>query len=143
MVQDVIYPGEGSMCSCEKVEIHCFVVKCPMDINQFSWSIVSFKVCVSLLFPCLVDLSIGVSGILKSPTILVLLLIFPYFWGKKFGCTRSSLLLRTSLFAASWGYSVNAVHWLFKPVFLLMQFTGSRVLSLSSCGLLVQLPWDI
>ena len=40
-----------------------------------SWSIVSFKVCVSLLIFCLVDLSIGVNGVLKSPTILVLLLI--------------------------------------------------------------------
>ena len=40
-----------------------------------NWSIVSFKVCVSLLIFCLVDLSIGVSGILKSPTIIVLLLM--------------------------------------------------------------------
>src|SRR5574339_410638 len=40
-----------------------------------NWSIVSFKVCVSLLIFCLVDLSIGVSGVLKSPTIIVLLLI--------------------------------------------------------------------
>ena len=24
MAQDVIYPGEGSMCTLEKVEIHCF-----------------------------------------------------------------------------------------------------------------------
>ncbi|KAB0342144.1 hypothetical protein FD754_019070 [Muntiacus muntjak] len=40
-----------------------------------SWSIVSFKVCVSLLIFCLVDLSIVVSGVLKSPTIIVLLLI--------------------------------------------------------------------
>ena len=38
-------------------------------------SIVSFKVCVSLLIICLVDLPIGVSGILKSPTIIVLLLM--------------------------------------------------------------------
>ena len=34
-----------------------------------------FKVCVSLLIFCLVDLSIGVSGVLKSTTIFVLLLI--------------------------------------------------------------------
>ena len=40
--------------------------------------IVSFKVCVSLLIFCLVDLSIGVSGVLKSPTIVVLLLISPF-----------------------------------------------------------------
>ena len=33
---------------------------------------------VSLLIFCLVDLSIGVSGVLKSPTIIVLLLISPF-----------------------------------------------------------------
>ena len=33
MPQDVINPGEGSMCACEKREIHCFGVKCPIDIN--------------------------------------------------------------------------------------------------------------
>ena len=38
----------------------------------------SFKVCVSLLIFYLVDLSIGVSGVLKSPTIIVLLLISPF-----------------------------------------------------------------
>ena len=40
--------------------------------------IVSFKVCVSLLIFCLVDLSIGVSGVLKSPAIYLLLLISPF-----------------------------------------------------------------
>ena len=40
-----------------------------------SWTIVSVKVCVFLLIFCLVDLSIVVSGVLKSPTIIVLLLI--------------------------------------------------------------------
>ena len=43
-----------------------------------SCSIVSFKVCVSLLIFCLVDLSIVVSGVLKSPTIIVLLLIYSF-----------------------------------------------------------------
>ena len=33
MDQDVLYLGEGSMCTSEKGEIHCFVVKCPVDIN--------------------------------------------------------------------------------------------------------------
>ena len=33
MAQDVIYPGEGSMCTLENGEIHCFVVKYPIDIN--------------------------------------------------------------------------------------------------------------
>ena len=40
-----------------------------------SWSIVSFKVCVSLLIFFLVDQSIVVSGLIKSPTIIMLLLI--------------------------------------------------------------------
>ena len=43
-----------------------------------NWSIVSFKVCVSLLIFCLVYLSTGVSGLLKSPTIIVLVLISPF-----------------------------------------------------------------
>ena len=33
MAQDVIYPGEGSVSASEKGEIHCFGVKCPIDIN--------------------------------------------------------------------------------------------------------------
>ena len=44
---------------------------------KFNWSTVSFKACVSLLIFYLVDLSIGVSGVLKAPTIIVLLLISP------------------------------------------------------------------
>ena len=39
---------------------------------------VSFKTYVSLLIFCLDDLSIGVSGVLKSPTIIVLLSISPF-----------------------------------------------------------------
>ena len=38
----------------------------------------SFKTCVSLLIFCFVDLSIGVSGVLKSPAIIVLLSISPF-----------------------------------------------------------------
>ena len=39
---------------------------------------VSFKTCVSLLIFCFDALSIGVSGVLKSPTIIVLLSISPF-----------------------------------------------------------------
>ena len=45
--------------------------------------------------------------------------------------SRSSLLLKTSLFAGSRGYSVIAVYWLFNPVLLLMYITGTRALRLS------------
>ena len=38
---------------------------------------VSFKTCVSLLTLCSDDLSIGVSGVLRSPTVTVSLLISP------------------------------------------------------------------
>ena len=33
MAQDVIYPGECSVCSSEEGEIPCFGMKCPIDIN--------------------------------------------------------------------------------------------------------------
>ena len=39
---------------------------------------VLFKTCVSLLIFCFDDLSIGVSGVLKSPTIIVLLSVSPF-----------------------------------------------------------------
>ena len=41
------------------------------------WSNVSFKVCISLLILCFDDLSIGVTGVLKSPAIIVLLSTSP------------------------------------------------------------------
>ena len=45
---------------------------------RFISSNVSFKPCVSLLIFCFDDLSTGVSGVLKSPTIIVLLSISPF-----------------------------------------------------------------
>ena len=39
---------------------------------------VSYQTCVSLLIFCFDDLSIGVNGVLKSPTIIVLLSISPF-----------------------------------------------------------------
>ena len=39
---------------------------------------VSFKTCVSLLIFCFHDMSISVSGVLKSPTIIVLLSLSPF-----------------------------------------------------------------
>ena len=45
---------------------------------QSSPSDVSFKACVSLLILCLDYLSIDLSGVLKSPTIIILLSISPF-----------------------------------------------------------------
>ena len=58
-------------------------MECTEDIMRFISSNVSFKTCVSLSIFSFDDLSIGVSGVLKSPTIIVLL---------------SFLLLRLSVF---------------------------------------------
>ena len=48
---------------------------CPEKSVKSTSSNVSFKTCVSLLIFCFDDLSIGVSGALKSPPIIVLLSI--------------------------------------------------------------------
>ena len=60
-----------------------------VNSSAFGWNVlkismrsilsnVSFKTCVSLLIFCFDDLSIGVSRVLKSPTIIVLLSISPF-----------------------------------------------------------------
>ena len=65
---------------CTEMKLHSFA---------FGWNVlkismrsissnVSFKTCVSLLIFCFDDLSIGVSGVLKSSTIIELLSISPF-----------------------------------------------------------------
>ena len=69
---------ENVPCALEKVYSSAFgwnVLK--ISMRSIS-SNVSFKTCVSLLICCFDDLSIGVSGVLKSPTIIVLLSISPF-----------------------------------------------------------------
>ena len=78
VTQDVVYPGECPMCTWEEgifFAFGCNVLK--ISMRSFS-SNVSFKTWVSLLIFCFDDLSIGVSGVLKSPTIIVLLSISPF-----------------------------------------------------------------
>ena len=53
----------------------CNVLKMSIVSN---FSIVSFRISVALLIFCLVDLSIDVSGVLKSPTITVVPSISPF-----------------------------------------------------------------
>ena len=50
-------------------------MECPIDIVKSIWSDVLFKVCVSLLIWGLDGIAIGLSGELKSPTIILLILI--------------------------------------------------------------------
>ena len=64
---------ENVPCALEKKVYSAFgwnVLK--ISMNSIS-SNVSFKTCVSLLVFCFDDLSIGVSGVSKPPTIIVLL----------------------------------------------------------------------
>ena len=53
-------------------------MECPKISMRFISYNVSLKTCVSLLIFCFDDLSTGVSGVLKSPTIIVLLSISPF-----------------------------------------------------------------
>ena len=70
---------ENVPCALEKKVYSCVfgwnVLKITM---RYISSNVSFKTNVSLLIFCFDDLSIGVSGVLKSPTISVLLSISPF-----------------------------------------------------------------
>ena len=52
-------------------------MECYININ-FIWSNVSFKACVSLLIFYMDELSVDESTVLKSPTITVWPLIFPF-----------------------------------------------------------------
>ena len=56
----------------------CFWMECPINISKSILSNVSFKACVSLFIFILDDLSIGESGVLKSPTMTVLPSISPF-----------------------------------------------------------------
>ena len=60
------------------LERKCILLQKVVKVSVRSiWCYVSFKVCVSLLILCFDDLSIGESGVLKSPTIIVLLSTSP------------------------------------------------------------------
>ena len=76
MSQDVVYPGE---CVLEKkLYSSAFgwnVLKISVRLSSFN---ASFKTCVYLFIFCFDDLSISVSGVLKSSTIIVLLSISPF-----------------------------------------------------------------
>ena len=55
----------------------CSVLKISIKSN---FSIVSFRISVALLVFCLEDLSIDVSGVLKSPTLIVFPSISPFMY---------------------------------------------------------------
>ena len=75
MTEDMIYPGECSM----SIEKNVYSVVFGWNVLQISIKSillnVSFKAWVSLFIFILDDLSIGDSGVLKSPRMIVFLLI--------------------------------------------------------------------
>ena len=79
MTQDVWSNLENIPCALEKkVYSSAFgwnVLKISM---RFISSNVSFKTCASLLVFCFDDLPIGVSGVLTSPTVTLLLSVSPF-----------------------------------------------------------------
>ena len=80
-------------------------MECPEHILSI-WSNVSLKACVSLLIFCFDDLSIGVSGVLKSPAIIVLLPISPFMnvsvWLMYWDAPVLSALIFTIVMSSSW-----------------------------------------
>ena len=63
---------ENVPCALEKIVFSsAFEWNVLKPLNMSLWSNVSFQVCISLLILCFDDLFIGVSGVLKSPTIIV------------------------------------------------------------------------
>ena len=69
---------ENVPCALEK-KVYSFAIGWKVlniSIRSF-WSNVSLKVCISLSILCFDDLPVGESGVLNSPTIIVLLSISP------------------------------------------------------------------
>ena len=77
MTQDVMYPGDVP-CALEKVYSSAFGWNVLKILMRSISSNISFTTCVSLLTFCFDDLSIGMNGVLKSPTSIVLLTISPF-----------------------------------------------------------------
>ena len=77
---------------------------CKYKNIKFIWSNVSFTACISLLIFCLDDLSIGITGVFKSPTITVLLLI--------------SLFMAIIIYLIYWGASMLGAY-----IFMILKFS--------------------
>ena len=73
MAYNVCYPEECCMCTWKEYALCYFWMECSISVMSI-WSNVSlFKASVSLLIFSLGELSIDISGVLKSPSIVVYL----------------------------------------------------------------------
>ena len=112
VTKNVVFPGECSWALEKKVYSSAFgwnVLKIPMRSIS---SNVSFKTCVSLLIFCFDDLSIGVSGVLKSPAIIVLLSISPFMSvGVCLMCWGAPMLNKQVLSECMGRRTADCPHW--------------------------------
>ena len=95
------------------------------------WSIVSFKTCVSLLIFCSDDLSIGVSEVLNSPTINVLLSISSFFFSSK---TWEMLIMCKVSFEVFFCFFFKIFICLFIYLFIAVLGLHFCARAFSSCG---------
>ena len=107
---------------------------------------ITFKICVFLLILCFDDLSIGVSEVLKSPTIIVLLSISPFMSVKclsyvlRCSCVGCIDIYNCSLFLLDWSLDHYVVLFLvscnllyFKVCFVWYEDCYSSFLLLPIC----------
>nr|KAF6331895.1 hypothetical protein mPipKuh1_008198 [Pipistrellus kuhlii] len=85
-----------------------------MSINSI-WSSESFRIDISLLIFCLDDLSKGDSGVLKAPTIIVLLLISPLMSSSSFfiylGAPVLGAYIFTRVISSCWIAPFSIMKW--------------------------------
>ena len=105
MAQDVIYSGEGSVCTWEKGEVDCFGVKGPIDVNK-----------VRITFQVRLGYAI-VTNDTKIPKLKIMIISISY-------CTFSTGLQRT--FCLLWTSNID------NKCNLIMCSEGRKVLNI--CG---------
>ena len=110
-------------------------MECPEHILSI-WSNVSLKACVSLLIFCFDDLSIGVSGVLKSPAIIVLLPISPSMHVKcltyvlRCSCVECINICNCYVFFLDWSLDYYVVSLSLVVFFILRPILSDRTVKL-------------
>ena len=129
MAQDVVYPGECSMCTWEECIFCSFGMECSINISLVSL-VKSVNSCVPYLIFCLDDLSIDVSGLLKSLIIMILLSISPFMAVSSCLIFCSAPMLGAYIFTIVISSSWIDPFWLLCSVLLcLLRFSLKSVLS--------------
>ena len=85
VTQDVVYPGECFLCTCKEIVFFC-LDEMFWIYQWYFWANVPFEAFVSLLKLCFDDQFTGVSRMLRSYTINVLLPVSPFILASIFLC---------------------------------------------------------